>query len=353
MVRNLSFVSVSEGSGKTAVALALGVLAKERGMKVGYMKPLGTRLRSKFGKLLDEDALLAKRVLDLDEDVQDLAPITYSQTFIEQAIKGQEDTGKLREQIKKNYEKLAKNRDLMIIEGGKGLNTGGIVNLTDFDVAELFDLEAILVVRYDSPKDLDDILCGSKRLGKNLKGVVFNAVTEMNFDKVESMANPVLESQDIPVLGVLPWKKELAGITVNELAEELGAEKITAIPEDTFIERFLVGAMTGESALRYLRRTKDTAFITGGDRPDVQRAALESPGVNCIILTGGFRPPGAIIGKAEEKGVPILLLQSDTLTTIENAEEVIRKGRTRREKSIEIMHDLLSENVDLDSILSE
>ncbi len=353
MVKNLSFVSVSEGIGKTAIALALGSLAKERGMNVGYMKPLGTRLRSERGKLLDEDSFLAKKVLDLEEEAQDLTPIIYSQTFIEQAVKGQEDPEKLRKQIKENYEKLAENQDLMILEGGGKLNTGGVVNLTDFDFAELFDSEAILVAKYNSPEDLDDVLCSSKRLGKHLKGVIFNSVTEMNFDKVESMAIPVLESQNIPVLGVLPRKKELAGITVRELTEELAAEEITSISEDIFIERFLVGAMTGESALRYLRRTKDTAFITGGDRPDVQRAALESPGVNCLILTGGLRPPGAIIGKAEEKGVPILLLQSDTLTTIENAEDVMRKGRTRREKSVRIMKDLLSSNVDLDSILPD
>lgn len=352
MVRNLSFVSVSQGIGKTAIALAFGLSAEEQGKEVGYMKPLGTRLRSRFGKLLDEDSLLAKEVLNLEEESQEISPIIYSQTFIEQVIKGQENPEKLRGRIREKYEDLAENRDLMIIEGGGKLNTGGVVNLTDFDIVELFNADVILVARFNSPEDLDDIICGAKRFGEHLEGVIFNEVTEMNFDKVESMAIPFLESQDIPVLGVLPRKKELAGITVKELSEELGAQELSSITEDVFIERFLVGAMTGESALKYLRRTKEVAFITGGDRPDIQRAALESPGVNCLILTGGFRPPGAIIGKAEEKGIPILLVQSDTMTAVENAEDVTRKGRTRREESVNIMYNLLSDNIDLGSILS-
>ncbi len=351
MADNLSFVSVSEGTGKTGLALAFGCIAKEEGNEVGYLKPLGRRLRSRAGKLIDEDSLFAKKTLDLEESVEDISPIMYSQTFIEQYVRGMHDVKDLRGKVKDSYDKMSEDKDLMLIEGGGGIDTGGILGLTDFDIVNMFDSEVVMVSNYDSPENLDSIVYAADKLGDNLKGVVFNGINEVDIDKVKNEASDFLESKDIPVLGVVPWKKELAGIKVDELAGELGAEEITNLSDqDKFVERFLVGAMSGESALRYLRRAKDVALVTGGDRPDIQRAALESPGVNCLVLTGGFRPPGAIIGKAEEMEVPIISVQSDTLNTVEKADQIVSKGRTRRKESIEVLKDLISTNLDLDLI---
>ena len=100
VVRNLSVASVSDGIGKTAFALALASIAENKGIEVGYMKPLGTRLRTRFGKPLDEDSVLAKRILNLKAEVEDLTPVIYSQTLIEQVIKGREDSKSLRNQIR-------------------------------------------------------------------------------------------------------------------------------------------------------------------------------------------------------------------------------------------------------------
>jgi len=363
-------VTATEAStGKTAVALALARLAAERGLSVGYMKPKGTRLQSNVGKTLDEDPMLARELLDLDAEMHDLEPVVYSPTFIEQAIRGREDPDELREQVRESFETLAEGKDLMIVEGGGKLTTGGIVNLTDAEVADLLDAEVLLVSRYERGGDVDDVLAGvaDVRAGggrpsadgrgdadggaDRLLGVLFNAVTDASFDELETEVAPFLDGRDVPVLGVVPREQSLAGVTVADLAAELSAEQLNDAPGDAFVERFLVGAMSGDSALRHLRRTKDAALVTGGDRPDLQRAALEAPGVKCLILTGGFRPPGAVLGAAEEKGVPVLLVQSDTLTTVERSEDVIRSGRTRDAETVEVMRGLLHDHADVDAVL--
>lgn len=353
MTRTLSVISTSDKVGKTAIALAIASLGQERDFDVGYIKPVGTRLRSRLGKPIEEDSVLAQKILDLDTEPQNLTSIIYSQPFIDQVIKGQVDPKLLKEEVKENFEKLSEGRDLMIVEGGSNLDTGGVIDLTGPDLTEMFDGKAVLVTNYNYSKDLDGILAATERFEDDLLGVIFNSVSDLNSEKLESTVAPFLEAQGIPVLGTLPRKKSLAGITVAELKDSLGARSLTGVSEDELIERFLVGAMTGESALRYLRRAKGTAFITGGDRPDVQRAALESSGVKCLILTGGLKPPKAIIGKAEEKGVPILLVQSDTLTTVEASEDALRGVGTRGEEAVKIIKDLLRDNADLEALLSE
>ncbi|MHC3439355.1 phosphotransacetylase family protein [Natrialbaceae archaeon A-gly3] len=350
---NTLITSLEESTGKTAITLALARLASEDGADVSYMKPKGTRLESSVGKTLDEDPMLARELLDLEATVADMEPVVYSPTFIEQAIRGRENPEELRERIEEAYETVADGKDRMFIEGGGRLDMGGIVDLTDYDIADLLDAQVLLVAPYETPGDVDDILAGAEPFGDRLDGVIFNNVPDSAFDELETDVVPFLEGKGIPVHGVLPREQSLAGVTVRELADELGATILAENGEDAYIERFTVGAMGGDSALRQFRRTKDAAVITGGERAEIHAAALEAPGVRCLILAGGHRPSGAIVGQAAEKGTPILAVQTDTLTTVERAEDVVRSGRTRDERTVAEMERLLSDHADVDAIFRD
>lgn len=346
-------VSSLEGSvGKTAIALALARLASDgdSAPAAGYMKPRGTRLESNVGKTLDEDPFLARELLEFEAEVHDMEPIVYSPTFIEQVIRGREDPDELRTRVGEAADTLASNCDRLFVEGAGTLDTGGIIDLTDADVAELLDARVLLVATYESADDVDPIVTAAKTFGDRLAGVVFNDVSEQAYDELETDVVPFLDGRGITTYGTIPSERTLAGVTVEELAEELGATTLVEDDADTYVERFTVGAMGADSALRHFRRTKNAAVITGGDRSEIHTAALEAPGVRCLVLTGGHRPSGAVIGQATERGVPVLSVQTDTLTTIERAEDVVQSGRTRTRRTVEQMESLLTEYADVDLI---
>ena len=347
----LLVTATGESTGKTAIAIALGRQAKARGRSVGYMKPKGTRLQSHVGKTIDRDPMLARELLDTDDEMHEMEPIVYSPTFVRSAMEGREQPDDLRERILEGFDAVAEGRDFVVVEGGGRVTTGGVVDLTDAEVAALLDATVVLVANYESPPDVDDILAAARRLDDRLVGVVFNQVSDAAYDEVESVVAPFLERQGIPVVGVLPRESDLAGVTVADLTSELGLESLTDAPTDGVVERFLVGAMGGEEALRFFRRTKDAAVVTGGDRTDIHTAALEAPGVRCLIVTGGRRPPATVLGTAAEKGVPVLLSNADTLSTLERAEDVIRGGRTRDEHTVDVMESLLTDHADVDALL--
>jgi hypothetical protein len=352
MTQTLLVTSTGESTGKTAITLALGLLAKDRGHDVGYMKPKGTRLQSNVGKTLDRDPMLARDLLDLDAEMHQMEPIVYSPTFVQGAIRGQEDPDELADNVREQFDALSEDKDVMLVEGGGHHSIGGIVDLTDAQVAELLDAGVLLVADYTEPSDLDDVLAAADDIGSRLQGVLFNRVADSAYDDLENDVVPFLESRGVPVVGVVPRVQELAGVTVADLASELGAEVVNDAPTDAFVERFLVGAMGGDEALRYFRRTKDAAVITGGDRAEIHTAALEAPGVKCLLLTGAHRPPGAIIGKAEQKGVPVLMVSGDTLTVVERCEDIVHSGRTRDTETVERMRTLLFEHADIDALVS-
>ena len=344
--------STAESTGKTAIALALASRAAEAGHAVGYMKPKGTRLQSATGKTLDEDPMLAREVLELDTPMHEMEPIVYSPTFVQEAIRGREDPDELRERVREAYETVADGRDTVVVEGGGRYTTGGIVDLTDPDMADLLDARVLLVTRYGGGSDVDEVLAAAERFGDRLDGVLFNAVPSDEFDALTEDVIPFLEGRGVPVHGALPVVEELAGVSVAELAESLGAEVLTSeAPTDAHVERFSVGAMSSDAALRGFRRTRDAAVITGGDRPDIQTAALAAPGVKCLILTGGFRATDAVVGRAESEGKPVLVVQGNTRTTVDRVEDVIRSGRTRNPETVARMDDLLADSIAVDDLL--
>ncbi len=345
--------ATADGTGKTAISIALASLAQDRGASVGYMKPKGTRVESVVGKTRDEDPVLAGDILGLDADLEDLEPVVYSPTFVGEAVRGRENPAALRERVSESFAELAADRDVMILEGGGRLWTGGIVGLTDADVASLLGAEAVLVTHYRDPTDLDDVLAAGGRLDDRLAGVLFNAVDRADVDSVTEDAVPFLDSRGVETIGVVPHDEDLAGVSVADLARGIGADVLTEdAPTDGLVERFAVGAMGGDATFERLRRARATAAVTGGDRADVQATALEAPGVECLVLTGGYRPSNAVVGKAEKRGVPLLVVRSDTRAAIDRLEETLQAGRIRDPAAVARMEELLEERVDVDRLLS-
>ena len=143
----------------------------------------------------------------------------------------------------------------------------------------------------------------------------------------------------------------LSSVSVKEISELLGGQIICAEDKvNELVETFMVGAMGQEQALKFFRRKANKAVITGGDRADVQLAALETS-TKCLILTGNFQPSTIVLGRAEELGVPMILVNFDTLTAVEKVGEIIGRVRFHEIKKIDKMVEVVRKYVDIDRLL--
>ena len=117
-------------------------------------------------------------------------------------------------------------------------------------------------------------------------------------------------------------------LNVGELAELIQGE-ILNCPEQSgeLVENLMVGAMCVDPAPHYFNLKSDKAVITRGDRADIQLGALETP-TKCLILTGGAKPLPNILQRAEEKQVPIIVVEKDTAATLSELEEGLSRGRS-------------------------
>jgi len=184
-------------------------------------------------------------------------------------------------------------------------------------------------------------------------GVVINRVPRYRMRFVEETVRPYLQKRGIKVYGVLPEERLLQAVSVREIAARLDGEVLCASEAvDELVENLMVGAMGVDSALSYFRRLPNKAVITGGDRPDVQLAAMETS-TRCIVLTGNLRPNPIILSRAEEIGVPMILVKPDTLTTVEAISGFFGRTRFHQAKKVERFRELLGERFDADTFFAD
>lgn len=341
----LYITSTETFSGKSALCVGLGKRFQRDGYRLGYMKPVSAGMRLAAG-IVDEDAEFFKQTFGLPDSPEDMVPVVLAPRTVEEILTG-EDTTDYVSKLRAAYQRVAEGRDLIILEGGCNLREGYLVGLPTPLVGDLLNARELVVIKYnDDLQMLDDSLTSRVRLGDSLIGVVLNGIPRQRMPFVQDVVRPALQERGIPVLGVLPQERLLLSMSVGELAEILsGTILCCADKADELVEHLMVGAMSVDSALTYFRRKPNKAVITGGDRPDIQLAALETS-TKCLILTGNLRPSPIILGRAEEVGVPMILVRQDTLTTVEIIDRFFGKTRFHLEKKIQRFEELLEDRFD-------
>ena len=341
----LYVTSTETFSGKSALCVGLAKRMQRDGYRIGYMKPVSTGIRLAAG-LVDEDAEFFKKTFALPDALEDMAPVGIAPRMVEAILKGEDDTDFLA-RLRAAFERVSEGRDVVVLEGGCNFREGYLVGLPTPQVGDLLNARELAVIKYnDDLQVLDDALTSQMRLGESLIGVVVNAVPRPHMPFVQEVVKPGLEARGVRVLAVLPRERLLLSISVNEFAEFLSGRILCCADKaDELVEHLMVGAMSVDSALTYFRRKPNKAVITGGDRPDIQLAALETS-TRCLILTGNLRPSPIIMGRAEEVGVPMILVRQDTLTAVEVIERFFGKTRFHLAKKIQRFEEMLEDRFD-------
>jgi BioD-like phosphotransacetylase family protein len=348
----LYIASTATFSGKSALCVGIARQLERDGYRIGYMKPVSTGVRL-AESLIDEDAAFMKQTFGLSDALEDMVPVGITPRNVESLLRGNENTD-FAGILQSAYGRIAEGRDVIILEGGCNLREGRLIGLPAARVAGLLSARALMVVKYkDDMQVLDDALTARERLAPSLIGVVVNAVPRQSMPLLQELVKPVLEERGVPVLAILPQERLLLSVSVGELAEFLSGKILCGQDRtDELVEHLMVGAMSVDSALTYFRRKPNKAVITGGDRPDIQLAALETS-TKCLILTGNLQPSPIILGRAEEVGVPMILVRQDTLSAVEVIERFFGKTRFHQEKKVHRFEEMLHDRFDFERLYGE
>lgn len=338
--------STAPHSGKSALCVGLGRRFQKEGYRIGYMRPLTTTKTCIAECVIDKEAELMVQTLDLKDPISEMWPICLDAPAVEAVMRGEGPD--YRQVLKDAFARVSESKDIVLCEGGNRCVQGLAAGISCQEISAILRAKVLVVDKYDVSTTLvvDDLLAYKMRLAGKMLGAVLNGVPRHRMDFVEELVVPFLEQHGVPVYAVLPLDKVFSSVSVGELAEALRGE-IICRPDlaDNLVENLMVGAMSVDSALQYFRRKLNLGVITGGDRPDIQLAALETS-TRALILTGNLQPSPLILSRAEEAGVAVILVKHDTMTAVQRAEDVFGKTRFHQPKKIERFEHMLAQRFD-------
>jgi len=318
----LYVTSLQAGVGKTAICAGLGKHLLAKGKKVGFFKPIIADGERPLIEGFDSDAEFMRHILALEEPVDSLCPVIGEQ-------------GNLTGRIKKAYAKVSSGKYVVIVEG-----------VCERSIAEALNARVIIVEGYSQELPSAESIDKYKDFGEYLLGVALNKVPR---NRVEHVSAQFGEA-GVDVLGVLPEDRVLFGLTIGELAEHIQGEILNCAEKSAeLVENFMLGAMTVDPGPDYFGRKANKAVVVRGERPDMQLAALETS-TKCLVLSGGVSPIPAVLYKAEDNGIPIILTKGDTITTVKSFEDALGKARFNQEKKLPRLAEIMEQQFNFQAV---
>ncbi|HAN74363.1 MAG TPA: hypothetical protein DCQ51_01265 [Planktothrix sp. UBA8407] len=346
-VKSILIGSTEPYTGKSAIALGLGHLFQKKGLNIVYGKPLATEI-SDEDESFDADLQFVAQTLKLSQEQLRIPILTLDETTIYRRLQG-EDSVKYSESLASYQQKSS--GDLILLEGPRTLQEGLLFGLSVPQMVDQLDASVLLVARLHSLLALDDLLYAQQRLGDRLLGIVINDVSPEEMEVTTTQIQPFLEAQGIPVFGVLPRNPILRSVTVKELVKHLKAQVLCSHERlDLMVESLSVGAMNVSSAMKYFDKSVNMAVVTGGDRTDIQLAALEKS-THCLILTGQLPPAPMVLSRAIDLEVPVLSVDLDTLATVEIIDRTFGQVRLHEPIKVAAINQLMEEHFELDRFI--
>lgn len=343
--------SVETYSGKSATVLGLSYQLQQKGLDIAYGKPLGTCLNTSAENVIEEDVQFITHTLKLPETRIAPTLLALNATTIQKRLSGEDKTN-YQQSLVQQYLQIPRG-NLVLLEGPGDLSEGNLFDLSLLDIAQLLAARILLVARYQSILSVETLLSAKQQLGDRLIGLVINEIPIEQLATVGNLVRPFLEQRDIPVLALLPKSNLLRSVSVGELVKQLNAEVLCRSDRlDLLVESLAIGAMNVNSAVKYFRKRRNMAVVTGGDRVEIQQAALETS-TQCLILTGQLPPPGFILNRAEELEIPILSVDLDTLTTVEIVNRTFGQVRVHEPPKVECIRQLMAEHFDIERLLAQ
>ena len=376
-MRQLYLAATGQNRGKTTAALGLFDGFVRRGLRAGFMKPVGQRTVIDEGEPADEDAVLMRVTFGLSAPYSVLSPVHIPRGFTKAYIAGEvvEDLGA---KIRRAHATFA-GHDLLLIEGTGHAGVGAVIGLSNAVVAASIGAPAIIVSEGGVGRPIDEIVLNAAlfaQQGVHVAGAIVNKVDVKAQPGIEKVLERGLAPYDIPLLGILPVRPILSNPTLEMILEGVHGERLHAGPDlERVIDGVAIGAMEPGHMLE--RVGPGTLVIVPGDREDViltlttahlmgtPRTAtvdeLTRPTLQLddghagaaigLVLTGGYRPRKPVIEAIRRANLFATLVPDDTYTVASEIHDLLVKTHAADLEKIELIKELVAQNLDIDRIL--
>jgi phosphate acetyltransferase len=385
-MRQLYLAATGQNRGKTTAALGLVDGFIRRGLRTGFMKPVGQRTVIDHGEPADEDAVLMHEVFGLTEPYAAMSPVHIPRGFTKAYIAGEvvEDLGARVRTARDTF----RDHEVLLIEGTGHAGVGAVIGLSNAVVAASLGTPAIIISEGGVGRPIDEIVLNAalfERHGVTVAGAIVNKVDVEAQPGIRTVLERGLAPYRIPLLGILPRKPILSNPTLEMIVEGVRGELLHPGPDlERVIDGVAIGAMEPVHMLE--RVGPGTLVIVPGDREDIiltlttahlvgsprpprpRRARSGGDGAGSeptldlplghdgaaigLVLTGGYRPRPAVLAAIRRANLFATLVPADTYSVASEVHDLLVKTHPADREKIELIKDLVASNLDVDRILA-
>ncbi len=361
--KSIYVAATSQHVGKTTSTLGLASAFRNRGINVGYCKPVGQRYVLHNGLTVDKDVLLFADLLGFEVDPALHSPVILGSGATSDYIENPQNY---------HYEKdilyaaneLHKRHDLVIFEGTGHPGVGSVVDMSNADVAKLNGSGLIMVAEGGIGNTIDMMsMCLEKfyRLQIPVIGVILNKVIEEKRAKVEHYVSKWLQQHNIPLIGILPFDKSMSYPNLQAITDSVkGRVEYNKDKLFNTVEGILAGSLISYEEL--LGKRNNTLLVVGATRLDLaiedtitimeKNDWAESP-FSGIITTGYGEYNAVAIEFIEKFKIPLVRTMLETYPAVLKISRIEVKINLQTPWKVQRAVEMIENNVNLDFILEK
>ena len=383
-MRQLYLAATGMNRGKTTVALGLLAALADRHLDIGFIKPVGQRYAIVDGQPADEDAILMRSAMGLEDSLATMSPVHIPRGFTKAYIRG-EVTPDLAGRIRAGHATLAAQHDVLLIEGTGHAGVGSVVGLSNAHVARMLHAPAAIVAEAGVGRPIDEIVLNRAlfaRHGVEVVGAIINKVDADAHPTLPDVLRDGLARHGIDLLGLVPYRPLLSNPTLSMLVEQVKGEVLSEGEDpDRSIDHVAIGAMQPSHLIE--RVGPGSLLIVPGDRTDVIHAVVaanraarqhdarrgifarrrqlfgregrdpELSQLAGLVLTGGYRPRPRDLDAIRAERMFAMLVDDDTYEAASTVHDLLVKTHPADREKIALTQRLISEHIDIELILSK
>jgi len=358
--KRIFIAATRQNVGKTTISLGLIPSLKNYFDNIGFIKPVGQRYLIENGYKVDEDSILMDKIFKFKFSLHDMSPLAVEKGYTERYIDGRASLNTSQE-IKESFDRVAENKDLVVIEGTGHAGVGSVFDLNNATVAKMLNSKVILVAPGGIGNCIDEIMLNKSvfdNMGVKIAGVIVNKVLPKKYDKVDKYVRLGLKRLNIDVFGVVPYVEMLDIPTLRDFREELDMHVICGEEHlDRQMKKVLVGAMEVKEASKYLE--EDCLLITPGHRSDIINLLVKThlgkvkhpKKIAGVILSGARAPKRRVFTALKKANIPTLVSRFDTYDVASRVHDLTVKIKSRDKDKVKLAIKTVSKYVNVDRVV--
>jgi phosphate acetyltransferase len=339
MTRTLLLAPTGHGVGLTATCLGLVHALRQRGVDVGFYKPLSQPRAPAHGR--DRSTALIRLTTTL-QPPEPIAAEVVQRRLSENAL------DQLMEDVVEASEPLVSGHEVVVVEGlvpGSELVYSGRVNLA---LAKALDADVLLVgapsdAGLESLAETVAIAARPYRAGERdrVSGALVNRLHDVSPGAVHDV-RAALARQDIALVGAVPYRAELTWPRLRDIVGGLEVRVLNQGDPARRVKEVVVAAQAVPGLLPLLREGR--LVLVPGDRDEVILsvclAAMNGVRLAGLLLTVGLEPDPRVwdlCRPAAATGLPILLTNEysyETATRVHGTDPEVPEDDEERARQV-------------------